>query len=142
MARESFLDQGSNPRPELAGRFLSTTASPGKFPRTGCLFHRKRRVKIGKYFVCLLDSFTKYLLSTYYMLACSVVWILCDPMNCSPVGSSAHGILKARILEWVDISSSTPPHPGANPTFPASPCIGRQILTTEPPGKPLLYTSH
>ena len=28
---------------------------------------------------------------------------LCDPMDCSPPGSSAHGILQARILEWVTI---------------------------------------
>ena len=27
--------------------------------------------------------------------------ILCDPMDCSPPGSSVHGILQARILEWV-----------------------------------------
>ena len=26
---------------------------------------------------------------------------LCDSMDCSPPGSSAHGILQARILEWV-----------------------------------------
>ena len=26
---------------------------------------------------------------------------LCDPMNCSPPGSSVHGIFQARILEWV-----------------------------------------
>ena len=31
---------------------------------------------------------------------------LCDPMNCSPPGSSVHGILQARILEWVVISFS------------------------------------
>ena len=31
---------------------------------------------------------------------------LCNPMNCSPPGSSVHGILRARILEWVAISSS------------------------------------
>ena len=30
----------------------------------------------------------------------------CNPMNCSPSGSSAHGILQARILEWVAISFS------------------------------------
>ena len=29
---------------------------------------------------------------------------LCDPVDCSPRGSSIHGILQARILEWVDIS--------------------------------------
>ena len=29
---------------------------------------------------------------------------LCNPMDCSPPGSSVHGILQARILEWVAIS--------------------------------------
>ena len=34
-------------------------------------------------------------------------------MDCSPPGSSAHGILQARILEWVAISSSRDlPDPG------------------------------
>ena len=28
---------------------------------------------------------------------------LCDPMNCSPPGSSVQGILQARIMEWVAI---------------------------------------
>ena len=32
--------------------------------------------------------------------------ILCDPMDCSPPGSSVHGILQARILKWVAISFS------------------------------------
>ena len=31
---------------------------------------------------------------------------LCDPMDCSPPGSSVHGILQARILQWVAISFS------------------------------------
>ena len=31
---------------------------------------------------------------------------LCDPIDCSPPGSSLHGILQARILEWVAISFS------------------------------------
>ena len=31
---------------------------------------------------------------------------LCDPMDCNPPGSSVHGILQARILEWVAIPSS------------------------------------
>ena len=34
-------------------------------------------------------------------IGCSV-----DPMDCSPPGSSVHGILQARTLEWVAISSS------------------------------------
>ena len=31
---------------------------------------------------------------------------LCNPMDCSPPGSSVHGISQARILEWVAISFS------------------------------------
>ena len=31
---------------------------------------------------------------------------LCDPMDCSPPGSSVHGILQARIVDWVTISFS------------------------------------
>ena len=31
---------------------------------------------------------------------------LCNPKNCSPPGSSVHGILQARMLEWVAISFS------------------------------------
>ena len=31
---------------------------------------------------------------------------LCDPMDCSPPGSSVHGIFQARLLEWVAISFS------------------------------------
>ena len=41
---------------------------------------------------------------------------LCDPMDHSPQGSSVHGILQARILEWVAISSSRGPFcSGLNP---------------------------
>ena len=35
----------------------------------------------------------------------SRVW-LCDPMDCSPPGSSVHGVFQARILEWVAIPYS------------------------------------
>ena len=31
---------------------------------------------------------------------------LCNPMDCSPPGSSVHGILQARILEWVAMTLS------------------------------------
>ena len=31
---------------------------------------------------------------------------LCDPIDCSPPGSSIHGILQARILEWVVVTFS------------------------------------
>ena len=31
---------------------------------------------------------------------------LCDPMDCSPPGSSVHGILQARMLEWGAVPSA------------------------------------
>ena len=31
---------------------------------------------------------------------------LCDPMDCSPSGSSVHGIFQARVLEWGAIAFS------------------------------------
>ena len=39
-----------------------------------------------------------------HLLSC--VQLLCDPMDYSPPGSSAHVILQARILEWIAIFSS------------------------------------
>ena len=51
---------------------------------------------------------------------------LCDPMDCSPPGSSVHGILQARILEWAAISSSRGSSQPMDQTL--SSCICRQIL--------------
>ena len=31
---------------------------------------------------------------------------VCNPMDCSPSGSSVHGMFQASILEWVAVSSS------------------------------------
>ena len=43
---------------------------------------------------------------------------LCDPMGYIPPGSSVHGILQARILEWVDMSSCRDlPDPGIEPSL-------------------------
>ena len=51
---------------------------------------------------------------------------LCDPMDCSPPGSSVHGISQARILEWVAISFSRGSSQSRDRTHIS--CIGRQIL--------------
>ena len=40
------------------------------------------------------------------MLVAQLCLIICNPMDCSPPGSSVHGILQAGILEWVAISFS------------------------------------
>ena len=36
----------------------------------------------------------------------SRVRLCCNPMDCKPPGSSAHGIFQTRILQWVAISFS------------------------------------
>ena len=36
---------------------------------------------------------------------------LCDPMDCSLPGSSVHGILQARVLEWAAMPPSRGPSP-------------------------------
>ena len=51
---------------------------------------------------------------------------LCDPMDCSPLGSSVHGISQARILEWVAISFSRGYSQPRDRTHIS--CIGRWIL--------------
>ena len=62
-------------------------------------------------------------------MPCSVTQLcpnLCNPMDCSLPGSSVHGILQARILEWVAISSS---RGSSQPRDPSQVfCMGRQIL--------------
>ena len=49
---------------------------------------------------------------------------LCDPMDYSPPGSSAHGIFQARILEW-DL-----PDPGTEPVFLVSPAVACVFFTS------------
>ena len=69
---------------------------------------------------------------------CSVAqscWTLCRPMDCSPTGSSVHGIFQARILEWVAISFSR----GIFLTQGSNLCLlhwQAGSFTTKPPGKP------
>ena len=68
--------------------------------------------------------------------ACSVTQsypIICEPMNCSPSDPSVHGILQARILEWVAISfsrGSSQPRDRARVSY---------SLPTELRGKPINY---
>ena len=53
---------------------------------------------------------------------------LCDPMDCSPPSSSVHGILQARILQWVAMPSSRgSSQPRDQPHVFVS-CIDRWIL--------------
>ena len=69
------------------------------------------------------------------MLATQSCPTLCDLIICSPPGSSVHGILQARILEWVAMPSS---RGSSDPRIePASPALAGGFFTTAPPGKPV-----
>ena len=60
---------------------------------------------------------------------------LCDPMDCSPPGSSVHEIFQARILEGLPF-----PSPGDLPNSgiePRSPALQANSLLTELQGKPI-----
>ena len=55
------------------------------------------------------------------------------PTDCSPQGSSVHGISQARILEWVATSFFRRSSQPRDRT-----CISCEFFTSEPPGKPLM----
>ena len=62
---------------------------------------------------------------------------LCDPMDCSPLGSSVHGILQARILEWVAIPCSrASSYPRYGTQVSCLPHWQEGSLPLAPPGKP------
>ena len=62
---------------------------------------------------------------------------LCDPVDCSLPGFSIHGILQARILEWVTISFSRGSFwPRDWTCISCIFCTGRWFSTSVPPGKP------
>ena len=53
---------------------------------------------------------------------------LCDPLDCSPPGSSANGILQARTLEWDACSpAGDRPNPGIEPESPLA-RVGRFFI--------------
>ena len=58
---------------------------------------------------------------------------VCDPMDCSPPGSSVHGILQARILEWVAIAFSKGSSQLRAQT--GAPALWADSLLSEPLGK-------
>ena len=72
-----------------------------------------------------------------FLSACMLICSLCHPMDCNPLGSSVHGILQARILEWVAMPSSRgSSRPRGQTCISWGSCIAGRFFTAEPPGKP------
>ena len=67
---------------------------------------------------------------------------LCDPMDCSPPGSSVHGTLQTRTLEWVAIP---PPgdlsNPGIQPMYPVTPVLQVDFSQLSHQGNPFTSKS-
>ena len=85
---------------------------------------------LGHVYLFLVSLFIIFLLSIHECMLSHFSSVrLCDPMNCSPPGSSLHGILQAGILEWVVIPFSRGSCDSSNRTriFYIS-HIGKQVL--------------
>ena len=70
----------------------------------------------------------------------SLQWCLtlCDPMEYNAPGSSVHGILQSRILQWVALSSFRGSfQPGIKPVSPAAPALQADSLPLSHRGNPL-----
>ena len=59
------------------------------------------------FFLCCPVNLLWSVFTSLCVLAAQLCLTLCDPMDYSPLGSFVHGILQARVLEWVAISFST-----------------------------------
>ena len=63
-------------------------------------YNNADNLKTRNRFFCLTKIHVFLLVHVYMLSRLSHVW-LCDPLDCSLSGSSVHGILQARILEWI-----------------------------------------
>ena len=78
----------------------------------------------------------------FFFFCCAVLCLvtqscltLCDPMESSPPDSYLHGILQARILEWVGMPFSR--GSSQSGTESRAPILQMDSLPSEPPGKPI-----
>ena len=129
----------------VAHRLLCPWNSPGKNTGVGC--HSSSRgsswPRVGTHvcYVSCIDMWVLYHWATCVCLVAKSCPTLCDTVDCSPPGSSAHGIFQARILEWVAIPPAGDlPDPGIEyPVLAEFSALEGAFFTTEPPGKPFIW---
>ena len=68
--------------------------------KTAIIFQEKY---LNKKQLKIMDTINKH---NKCLLVVQLYPTLCDPVDCSPSGSSVHGIVQARILEWIAIPFS------------------------------------
>ena len=95
-------------------------------------FCNKKEERI--YIVIFFTAFNSHKLFDKYCVLCAMRSLqlcltLCDPMDCSLLGSSVHGISKARTLEWVAIFYSKGSSQPRDQTHVS--CVSCGFFTTE-----------
>ena len=79
--------------------------------------------------------FIKYFIFCVFCVSDSACLILCDTINCSLPHSSIHGVLQARILEWIAMPFSRGSSWPRDQTQVS--CIADRFFTTWAQGKPV-----
>jgi len=85
-----------------------------------------------------IDTYNLIYFTSPRVLVAHSCLTLCDSIDCSPPGSSVHGILQARVLDWkgkLFLSPGDLPDPGIKP---GSPALQADSLPSESPEKPSL----
>ena len=131
----SVLNQCSLLFPPLEWKCVNVEMRGGNFTKKQRHFfpnsQGKESLCIEKFVMC--DKYAEWLAkpTPTYMYICSACPTLCDPIDCSPLGSFVHWILWVRILEWVDISYSRGSSKPRDWTgISCVLCIGRWVLYT------------
>ena len=112
---------------------------------------RRKAARSSGDLLMALHSDTDVLIRTqvqylYPWHSCSVTQscpTLCNPVDHSPPGSSAHGIFQAKVLEWAAISSCRECSQPRDQTHVSNgSCTASRFFTTEPLGKPCYPWNH
>ena len=120
----SFLKR---PRPPGEGAFLLTWEGPGtvlgdpRTPSPRSLGLACSSLQVSQQFLAVPCTELFHIWFSHEIVSDSR-----NRMDCSPPGSSVHGILQARVLEWISISFSKGIFPTRDRTRIS--CIGRRIL--------------
>ena len=109
-----------------------TLPSPGDLPDPGIKLPSLRSTAlVGKFFITSNTWEAQYIICvcTSESEAAQSCPTLCDPVDYSPPGSSIHGILQARMLEWVAEASSRGSSQSRDGTHVSmSTCLARWVL--------------
>ena len=115
-----------------------------------CWFNKpgKQKLLAGSFLLlppplCLWNTQEEWVINTVKSCVClgaPSCLTLCDPVDCSAPGSSVHGILQARILEWVAMPSSRVSSPLRGQTQVSY--IGRQVLYSRATCEALVKPAH